>query len=346
MLTAMWLVHLDNIPQAVITEYGPILAGLKWFPASGGFSGAYVWRGEDAQGIPRVALKRWPMGTTENRLAQIHAWMDTAAHLPFVPRVVPTRFGSEVATETSIGGPSLTTHSQYKESECISFLWDATSWQPGLPHIPANASEIEIACESVAELHVSWSRDQVIAPSSGISRRIEVLSQWISDAKSTIPQRIQSWRGIILHACEVVDRIAPFVLKALIPWQNVSFHLQPCMRDLRGEHVLFQDGVVTGIVDFGAMDVDTPALDVARLLGDLTAENDELFALGLEKYRDFRHDIHVEKDLVEVLDQAGITCSIIGWLARISSQDVRTSTKKVEARLFHLLARAEKFNPI
>jgi hypothetical protein len=172
------------------------------------------------------------------------------------------------------------------------------------------------------------------------------LSQWLSSPTSTVPQRLQSLTEIAEHALEVVNRTAPFALRRLIPWQNASLPLQPCLRDLRGEHVLFRDGCVTGIVDYGAMDVDTPALDVARLLGDLVRENNDLLSLGVKKYYDFRAGEQVGNELVAVLDQAGITCSIIGWLSRISNEQVQTSKKKLEARLLHLLSRAEKFNPI
>ena len=44
--------------------------------------------------------------------------------------------------------------------------------------------------------------------------------------------------------------------------------LQPVLRDARPEHFLFEDHRLTGLVDFGAMGVESVAADLARLMGD------------------------------------------------------------------------------
>ncbi len=44
--------------------------------------------------------------------------------------------------------------------------------------------------------------------------------------------------------------------------------LQPCLRDARPEHFLFEGDRVTGLVNFGAMGVDCVAGDLARLMGE------------------------------------------------------------------------------
>ena len=44
--------------------------------------------------------------------------------------------------------------------------------------------------------------------------------------------------------------------------------VQPVLRDARPEHFLFEDGRLSGLVDFGAMGVDSVAADLARLIGD------------------------------------------------------------------------------
>ena len=43
--------------------------------------------------------------------------------------------------------------------------------------------------------------------------------------------------------------------------------MQPCLRDIWHDHILFTGDEVTGLVDFGAIDIDTPATDLARLIG-------------------------------------------------------------------------------
>jgi homoserine kinase type II len=323
----MWRTYAVNIPPFVLSQYGPVLAKMKWHPVSGGFSSADVWRGEDRLRIPRFALKRWPAETTSARLLKIHAWMNEGADLPFVPRVVTTLDGS-----TSV--------------EDGKSLWDATNWLPGVPRIPAGKTEVESACESVAKLHKVWFPYHETAVCPGVLRRIEVLSQWISNPHASFASLEPGLTHHIQRAWEVVKRTAPIALETLTPWRNVPLHIQPCIRDLRGEHVLFEAGHVAGIVDYGAMDVDSPALDLARLLGDLAGENEGLFAHGLNKYREFQPNFDVNDRLLRHLDRAGVVCSLIGWFARLSNGRAQLSPENIARRMHHLIVRAEQFNPV
>jgi len=320
----MWLAHLGNIPALIFSRFGPALVGLNWIPVTGGFSGADVWRGEDANGTPAFALKRWPSQTTTARLAQIHAWIKQVVHLPFVPTVLHTVEGGTVV--------------QHEDR-----VWDVTKWLPGVPHTLAGQAEVEYACQAVAELHAVWSQLPQRSPCPGVMRRLEVLTQWLSNPDLTIVNLQPSLMGLISRAMAIVERVAPFVLQALQPWKTVPMLLHPCIRDLRGEHVLYVGERVTGIVDFGAMDIDSPAIDLARLLGDLAGENEQLIAVGLNKYRQFRSGFDVDDGFIRLLDRAGVVCSIIGWFARLSKKQLQSPIENVKNRLTSLVARAEQF---
>jgi homoserine kinase type II len=59
--------------------------------------------------------------------------------------------------------------------------------------------------------------------------------------------------------------------------------IQPVLRDARPDHFLFADDRLTGLVDFGAMGLESPAADLARLIGewigpDLCARSEALDA--------------------------------------------------------------------
>ncbi len=321
----MWLPHLGTIPPLLLSRYGAALVGLNWIPVTGGFSGADVWRGEGANGTPAFALKRWPSQTTIARLAQIHAWIKQVVHLPFVPIVLHTVDGDTVVQDEDR-------------------VWDVTKWLPGVPHMLAGQAEVEYVCQAVAELHAVWSQLPQRSQCPGVMRRLEVLTQWISNPDLTIADLQPSLKGLISRAMAIVERVAPFVLQALRPWETVPILLHPCIRDLRGEHVLYVGEHVTGIVDFGAMDVDSPAIDLARLLGDLAGENEELIAAGLNKYRQFRSGFDVGDGFIRLLDRAGVLCSIIGWFARLSKKkQLQIPIENVKNRLTFLVARAEQF---
>jgi len=78
--------------------------------------------------------------------------------------------------------------------------------------------------------------------------------------------------------------------------------LQPCLRDARPEHFLFEGERLSGLVDFGAMGIETVAADLARLLaewleGDSPARRDALAA-----YEAIRPLDPSESALIEVFE--------------------------------------------
>ncbi len=62
--------------------------------------------------------------------------------------------------------------------------------------------------------------------------------------------------------------VAPQVREPLRQASSRSVMLQPCLRDARPEHFLFEGDQLSGLVDFGAMAVDSVVGDLARLIGE------------------------------------------------------------------------------
>src|SRR5437868_5722783 len=119
--------ELERVRSAVLARYGPALGALDWvsLAAGGGFSGAFVWRGED-RGSPVFALKAWPPRTKSSRLALMHGRMGRAVSLPFVPAVVPTLDGHTVVVVAERP-------------------WDVTAWMPGSADFHADPSPTRLA---------------------------------------------------------------------------------------------------------------------------------------------------------------------------------------------------------
>lgn len=290
----------------------------------GGMSGSDVWRGEDAGGTPVVALKRWPAETTASRLLQVHAWMREAAHLPFVPDVVHAGDGSTVIEQEDR-------------------LWDATRWMEGQACVRASAEEVALACEAAASLHEVWSRHSQVAPSPGVRRRVEVLEEWPRLSRQRIEYADRELVALLGRADALVGRTAGKLLDELRPRQSLAVQVQPCLRDLRGDHVLFDAGRVAGVIDYGAMGIDSPALDLARLLGDLAGGDAELIAAGLNRYRVRRPNFDVSDEFVAQLERVGLICSLVGWRVRFSRRDAPEFNEEMRFRLTSLIARAELF---
>jgi aminoglycoside phosphotransferase (APT) family kinase protein len=126
--------------------------------------------------------------------------------------------------------------------------------------------------------------------------------------------------------------------RELAPWTNRPVPVQPCLCDIHHDHVLFTGDVVTGVIDSAAMKVDHPAVDLARLLGDLVPDDRARTAAGLAAYRDAGGATIVTADLVELLDRTGTVCAIANWLIRLR----KPAPPDVAQRLERLVGRLER----
>jgi Ser/Thr protein kinase RdoA (MazF antagonist) len=114
-----------------------------------------------------------------------------------------------------------------------------------------------------------------------------------------------------------LPRAVPPAVAKLESIAQVPMPLQPCIRDIWHDHILFTDNRVTGIVDFGGVEIDTPATDIARLLGSLAGDEAGAWQSGLSAYSAVRPISHDELAAVLALDVAGTIlagCNWIGWI--------------------------------
>jgi Ser/Thr protein kinase RdoA (MazF antagonist) len=113
------------------------------------------------------------------------------------------------------------------------------------------------------------------------------------------------------------------------------------LRDVWHDHVLFSRDEVTGMIDFGAVDFDTPAVDVARLLGSLVGDDAEGWQAGLAAYTAARPLSHDETRAIAALDAAGTVLAGCNWIRWIYTDGRRFENREqVVARFAKLLDRA------
>lgn len=315
-------------PPEVLASYGAAVAGLTWRPLTGGLSGARVWRGDDPSGRPRMAIKCWPPDMTVARLRVIHERMEQAARLPFVPRLIRTPWGGSVVT--AAGG-----------------VWDMTEWRPGRPAEPLTEPAVRAATEALARLHAAWS-PVGCGPSPAVLARLRVLTDFpiaFPASPQPSPADPPELGPLLRRAWQVVARYRAVWIELLRPWTVRAFRLRPCLRDCRGEHILFVGDEVSGIVDYGAVGEDTPAADLARYLGDAEpATSDTLVSLVCEVYRSAGGEADFDAPFVRVLWGAGLVGSLVGWLARQAAGRLPAGPPAI-ARLTALLRRVECFAP-
>lgn len=240
--------------------------------SAGGLSGSRLWR-YDAPNGPRV-LRAWPAGTTLDRVVRVHAWLRSTADLPFVARPIAASDGS-----TAID----------RAGAC----WEVAPWLPGeptagLPSLP----RVRAGFEALARLHVRLSRaDARAGPSPGLAARRDELRTLLEGGFDHLAAVLATrpddpFTADALAWLGLARRVAPGVLATASTAARLVLPLQPCLRDARPEHLLFTGDAVTGLVDFGAMDVETPAADLARLAGEWLPRGacDGLRSEGLAAY--------------------------------------------------------------
>ena len=109
-------------------------------------------------------------------------------------------------------------------------------------------------------------------------------------------------------------RSAPDVLQQLRAAQRLHAPLQVCHGDLWHDHVLFSGEEVTGLVDFGAMKMESRAIDIARLLGSLVKDDATLWQTGIAAYEQIEPLSAADRALIAVFDQSTVLLSGMNWL--------------------------------
>src|SRR5262245_48182555 len=97
----------------ILGEYALVVSTADWTPLgnAGGFSGARIFRGENADG-QRLCLRAWPLGKiNEERLRLIHKAQDSC-DVPIVPRLWRTRNGDTFVRRGEQ-------------------FWEVSDWKPG-----------------------------------------------------------------------------------------------------------------------------------------------------------------------------------------------------------------------
>lgn len=119
--------------------------------------------------------------------------------------------------------------------------------------------------------------------------------------------------------------------------------LQPIIRDVWWDHVLFTENRVTGLIDFGAMQVDSVSFDIARLLGsslDRTDSDLKYWEAGISDYQKVRPLTEFELQIIIWIDQTGVLLGVGNWLRWIwLEQRPFENIELVDSRIDHLLRR-------
>jgi homoserine kinase type II len=265
-----------------------------------------------------------PDPSLADRTQTIHRWMSAAlaAGLGYVPTVVPTNIGDTV-TLTPAG------------------VAEVVAWMPGAAdfHTSPTPAKLTAACTALAEMHRVWHAvERHTTPCPAVHRRLKLLTEW-ERFRPAFDRFDAEARTLLRSAAELVNARLPDCRRSLAGWSATPVVVFPCLCDVWHDHVLFTGDRVSGVIDYSAMKVDSPAVDLARMLADLVGPRSKRLADGLAAYHAVSPPVPVSDELMQVLADTGVVCGVANWVMRLAGR--ATLPARVQSRLQKLLHSAE-----
>ncbi|MEM9353947.1 MAG: phosphotransferase [Planctomycetota bacterium] len=288
--------------ETVLAGYWPGVAvgsRISPFVPEDSLSGAAFWRVTGPAGA--YCLRRWPDAAAElGRVDEVHrALQHVAARLPGVAPEPVRSAGGETVLRLASG------------------CWELTRWVAGEAdyHAAPSAEKRRSAARLLARIHRAMEGQPVPQwaglGSPGLERRRERLRAAAADAR--LPAGVRA-DGVASRLSEELQRNLSGALASVEAALNRPLPLQWCVRDARAEHVLFQGQEAVGLVDFGAVGIDSVAADLARLLRGLGGSDGKAWRECLDAYGEIRPLSDAETGAIAAYDLGGLAAAAVNWL--------------------------------
>ncbi len=291
-------------------------AGAQMLPAAGGFSGAGVWRVSASCGT--YALRGWPPESLpEPRILGLHKLLRHIADSGFEHVAVPSQ---------SSGGSTLV--------KVKGQFWQLEPWLPGAAdfHSSPTKERLSNTMRALAGWHIAaagfrppnsattWFTSASSERSPAIAERLQRTEAWLRGDLNAVDRLLSGQLTEFSRMAATIvtnARLAlPAVRRELAALTDVRVPLQPCLRDVWHDHILFEGDRVTGIIDPSACRTENVATDLARLLGSLVADDVQQRRFALDCYTKLRPMTPEEQRLVTVLDRSAVVLGPLTWLRR------------------------------
>ena len=308
-------------------------------PRTQGFSGATIYRIATAAGM--FCLRKWPEGgLPQARLRELHRFLRFLADRDINELAVPV---------PAADGPTLV--------RLNGRLWQLEPWKPGEADFKQNPSGARLrnAMHALARLHVAaaeyqptargaeWFFQSAAAPSPAVESRLKMIREWNSNrirvAQADL-DRLHEAGAVADEMLRVFVLCAPKIEAELSSVRESMFCLQPCLRDVWHDHVLFTGDEVTGLIDASAARSENVASDLSRLLGSLLEDDHPRWELALDAYSTVRPLSDRERGLVRLLDRSGVLLSPLHWVEACRSPH----TQRNAGVMSHVIRRMNELN--
>jgi Ser/Thr protein kinase RdoA (MazF antagonist) len=304
---------------AVLSCYSGRYRPLRIEPlgATGGFSGAMIVRVETE--IGDYCLRGWPTDSLpRKRILGLHRLLSSLFQQGVTQTAVPV---------SSESGSTLVVEQDR--------FWQLEPWMPGIADFHDNPGDVRLS-ETMACL-ARWHRAALLfspqqeerewffcksnAQSPAVIERLEMIRAWTREKCQRLKQVMSRsgdspFRELAEEIVKSFGRLAPSLIGQMESALQMPFELQPCLRDIWHDHVLFSDNEVTGLIDASACRGENVAADLSRLLGSFVGDDRSGWDFALKEYARHRAFSVDEEGLVVVLDRSGVLLSGMTWLDR------------------------------
>lgn len=319
-------------PQRVLSNYDEFadFAPISE-PVTGGFSGAALYRIRSEGHLHTdLCLRCWPESSLPSaRIRGLHRLLDSICTQGTVPVAVPllTRHGQTIC-------------------EHAGHLWQLEPWLPGCAdyHVRPSTARLQAAMQALAAWHRAaaefpanatereWFFCQPAALSPAVYERLRRLRAWTHSRLRRLHNRLRSeadsrraprpatlatcMQHLVREAVPLLESAIPETTTELQFWLRRPVRLQPCLRDVWHDHILFQGDAVSGIIDPSAARSENIATDLSRLLGSLVGDSRQEWDVALTAYRRHNSLTTDEELLSDALDRSGTVLSLLNWIER------------------------------
>lgn len=325
--------------------------------------------------ILRIASSGWPRqvgshGTADatpivaGRLSDQALWRINACETPYVlrgwpPDEVPragaaARFAEQVAQGVVVGvAVPIASAAGSGLVEAEGLHWQLAPWLAGESSYGPQPSRDKLIamCQTLADLHQAAAGLPTVASVRPIDRYLDQLNAVLLaiDAGQFGAVRTEPWEELGYLADRGLERelevAAGQVRARLAGFANRSLPTQWVWGDAWHSNFLFDGACVAGVIDFAAVRVDTPAADLARLLGSACGDEPKLRAEALGAYLERRRLSTDELSAIALLHDAGTVLSLANWVRWLCIEDRRfASGAAARQRLAHFAERLAELN--
>ena len=309
-------------------------------PHAAGFSGTTIFRVQSATEV--FCLKRLPMTVELVRQQVINGLIKELFEqgVTCLPVPVCSRKGSTLI-------------------QVDDGVWQLEPWMPGIADYWQRPSMTRLiaACQTLARWHIAARKSAATKP-NGFGVEVAATAPTVRDRQLSVLRYSEElllpierqlvressavWQRLGTQITTHVRRLAPQLITDLIRAGDWLVPLQPVIRDVWHDHLLFSGDQVTGLIDFGATRTDTVAADLSRLLGSLVGSDADAWSSGLNAYEELRPLSDNERRLLPLLDLSNVLLSGLTWLRRRYVDRVElASEERVLERLERIADRLE-----